>query len=79
MDDDCWNWQLVEHYGRVAAKIHAIGQQDDLNRLPFLMQSPGSYESVAAVVAFAAENHDFASIAIVRKDVLGHGVPGIFH
>ena len=60
-------------------KSRRIRQQDDLNRLPSLMQLPRRHKSIAAVVALAAENHDLLHRAIMREHMLRHGRPGIFH
>src|ERR1700721_2673619 len=79
MDDDRWQGQLVEHRGRVATQIDPIREEDDLNRLSLLMQMPGGDESVAAVVALAAENHNPLCFAVIRKHMLRHGRSGIFH
>ena len=79
VDYDGWLRQHHEHGSSVTVQILPIGQQDDLHRLLCLMQLAGSHESVAAIVALAAEDHNLLGIEVVRENIFRHGGPGIFH
>ena len=79
MNNDRRNRQLAEHRGRIAFEFRRIGQQDDLHRLPFLMQPSRRHEAVAAVVPFAAENDHAPHRTVMRQHMLRDSRSRVLH
>ena len=58
---------VLKHGRRISAKLCGIRQQQNANRLARFDQLAGHDESIAAVVAFAAENADALGLRVIGE------------
>src|SRR5579859_1950037 len=73
------DWQLAVHNRGITFQLARVREENDLYVFALLMQSPRRDETVAAVVTFAAENHNPSHRVVMSQDVLRDGRTRVLH
>src|SRR5208337_3494072 len=71
--------QGLKHHRRISAKLFGIRQQQNAHGTARFDELAGDDESVAAVVALAAENADALGFRVIGEDETGDRGAGVFH
>ena len=69
----------LKHGRGISAKLGGIRQQQNADGAARFDELAGHDESVAAVVALAAENADALGLRVIGEDETGDGGAGVFH
>ena len=77
--DDWFDLHASKHLGGIAAQLRRISQQQHANLLPGLTQLARSYESIAAVVTFAAHHTDLLRLRIMLQREISYRRSGMLH
>ena len=70
---------LLKHGRRIPPKLFGITQQENAYRTARFDELTGHDESIASVVAFAAEHPDALRLRIIGEDETGDGRAGVLH
>src|ERR1019366_1447530 len=70
---------VLKHDGGVSPQFFGIRQKQNAPAAPRFDEFASHYESIAAVVAFAAENADALRLRVIGEDETRDGRAGVFH